>query len=164
MASFSFNAHNVAPAQRPGPIPDGKYIAHIIESDLQPLKSGNGEALKLVFEVLDGEFKGRKVIERMNIVHANPDTQRIAQSQLSALCHAIQVMELSDSAMLHYKPVVISVGIRKQEGYDPQNNIKGFEATGGAVHTPAAPAFTQAPSAPAANSAPAAPAWARRAA
>ena len=66
MASFSFNAHNVAPAQRPGPIPDGKYISHIIESDLQPLKSGNGEALKLVFEVLDGEFKGRKVIERMN--------------------------------------------------------------------------------------------------
>ena len=162
MATLSFNAHNVAPATRPGPIPKGTYLAHIIESDLQPLKSGNGEALKLVFEVLDGEYKGRKVIERLNIVHANAQTQNIAQSQLSALCHAIQVMELRDSGMLHYKPVRISVTIRESAGYDPQNSVNGYEAASGGMpaHTPAAP-FQQAPAAPAANSA---PAWAKRSA
>ena len=164
MASLNFNAANVAPATRPGPIPKGTYLAHVIESDLQPLKSGNGEALKLVFEVIDGDYKGRKVIERLNIVHTNAQAQNIAQSQLSALCHAIQVIELRDSAMLHYKPVRISVTIREQAGYDPQNSVNGFEPAGGAMpaHTPAAAPFQQGSSAaPAANSA---PAWAKRAA
>lgn len=163
MASLNFNAANVAPATRPGPIPKGTYLAHIIESDLQPLKSGNGEALKLVFEVLDGEYKGRKVIERLNIVHANAQTQNIAQSQLSALCHAIQVMELRDSGMLHYKPVRISVTIRESAGYDPQNSVNGYEAASGGmpVHASAAAPFQQPAAAPAANSA---PAWARKAA
>jgi hypothetical protein len=162
MASLNFNAANVAPATRPGPIPKGPYLAHVIESDLQPLKSGNGEDLKLVFEVLDGEFKGRKVIERLNIVHNNAQTQNIAQGQLSALCHAIQVIELRDSAMLHYKPVRISVTIREQAGYDPQNSVNGFEAAGSGapMQTHAAP-FQQSAAAPAANSA---PAWARKAA
>ena len=161
MASLNFNDANIAPATRPGPIPKGTYLAHVIESDLQPLKSGNGEALKLVFEVLDGEYKGRKVIERLNIVHANAQTQNIAQSQLSALCHAIQVMELRDSGMLHYKPVRISVTIRESAGYDPQNSVNGYEAAGGAMPAASAAPFQQAAAAPAANSA---PAWARKAA
>jgi hypothetical protein len=156
---MNFDATQVAPSAAREPVPAGTYLAHIIESDVQPLKSGNGTALKLVFEVMDGEHKGRKVIERLNIQHTSAQTQQIAQSQLSALCHAVGAHQVQDSAALHFKPVKIVVVVRPAQGeYGPQNSVKGFEPAG------AAKAFS-APAQPAANtSAPGAPAWAKKAA
>ena len=147
MAQFNFDASQVAPQQSVGPLPAGTYLAHIIESDVQPLKSGNGEGLKLTFEIIDGQFKGRKVYENLNIRHTSEDTQRIAQSQLSALCHAVNVIKLMDTAALHFKPVRINVTVREAVGqYKASNNIKGYEAAGGGISAPAT-APTPAPAA-----------------
>ena len=138
MAQFNFDASQVAPQQSVGPLPAGTYLAHITESDVQPLKSGNGEGLKLTFEIIDGQFKGRKVWENLNIRHTSEDTQRIAQSQLSALCHAVNVIKLMDTAALHIKPVRINVTVREAVGqYKASNNIKGYEAAGGGISAPA---------------------------
>ena len=138
MAQFNFDASQVAPQQSVGPLPAGTYLAHIIESDVQPLKSGNGEGLKLTFEIIDGQFKGRKVYENLNIRHTSEDTQRIAQSHLSALCHAVNVIKLMDTAALHFKPVRINVTVREAVGqYKASNNIKGYEAAGGGISAPA---------------------------
>ena len=138
MAQFNFDASQVAPQQSVGPLPAGTYLAHITESDVQPLKSGNGEGLKLTFEIIDGQFKGRKVWENLNIRHTSEETQRIAQSQLSALCHAVNVIKLMDTAALHFKPVRINVTVREAVGqYKASNNIKGYEAAGGGISAPA---------------------------
>jgi hypothetical protein len=138
------------------------------------LKSGNGEGLKLTFEIIDGQHKGRKVYENLNIRHTSEDTQRIAQSQLSALCHAVNVIKLMDTAALHFKPVRINVTVREAVGqYKASNNIKGYEAAGGGISAPATaptPAPTPAPVAeapawPTAEQEAAkskAPAWARK--
>ena len=160
MAHFSFDASTVAPQAVIGPIPAGTYLAHCTESDVGPLKSGNGTGLKMTFEILDGQYKGRKVWENLNIQHTNEDTQRIAQSQLSALCHAVNVIKLEDTAALHFKPVKIKVVVREAQGqYQASNNIKGYESAGGAT-----PAFAPASEAAPAAAAPAskAPAWAKK--
>ena len=167
MAQFNFDASTVAPQQSTGPLPAGTYLAHITESDVQPLKSGNGEGLKLTFEIIDGQFKGRRVWENLNIRHSNEDTQRIAQSQLSALCHAVNVIKLLDTAALHFKPVRINVTVREAQGiYKASNNIKGYEAAGGVSAPAAAPApAAEAPVWPTAEQEAAkskAPAWARK--
>ena len=170
MAQFNFDASQVAPQQSSGPLPAGVYLAHIVESDVQPLKSGNGEGLKLTFEVIDGQFKGRKVYENLNIRHTSEDTQRIAQSQLSALCHAVNVIKLMDTAALHFKPVRINVTVREAVGqYKASNNIKGYEAAGGGISAPATaptPApVAETPAWPTAEQEAAkskAPAWARK--
>jgi len=160
MAQFNFDASTVAPQASSGPVPAGTYLAHITESDVQPLKSGKGTGLKLTFEIIDGPQKGRRVWENLNIQHENEDTQRIAQSQLSALCHAVNVIKLQDTAALHLKPVTIKVVVREAQGqYQASNNIKGYESAGGVRAS--APAFVaQAEEAPAAK--PSAPAWARK--
>lgn len=158
MAQFNFDASQVAPQASTGPLPAGTYLAHITESDVQPLKSGNGEGLKLTFEVIEGQFKGRRVWENLNILHNNEETQRIAQSQLSALCHAVNVIKVMDTAALHFKPVRITVVVREaKDGYKASNNIKGYESAGSIAAAPAAPA-------PAAEEAakPKAPAWAKK--
>jgi hypothetical protein len=170
MAQFNFDASQIAPQASTGPLPAGVYLAHIVESDVQPLKSGNGEGLKLTFEIIDGQLKGRKVWENLNIRHTSEDTQRIAQSQLSALCHAVNVIKLMDTAALHFKPVRINVTVREAVGqYKASNNIKGYEAAGGGISAPATaptPApVAEAPAWPTAEQEAAkskAPAWARK--
>lgn len=157
MASFSFDSTNVAPETKSEPIPAGTYIAQVIDSDLIAAKSGSGNNLKLVFEILDGQFKGRKVFENLCVQHSNSETQRIAQAKLSALCHATGVVRIQDSSELHGHPVKINVAIQPpQNGYDAKNVIKGYEAANAGGFAPV-PAATQ-------QAANAAPAWAKKAA
>jgi len=164
MAQFNFDASTVAPQASTGPVPAGTYLAQIIESDVAPLKSGKGTGLKLTFEIIDGQYKGRRIWENLNIQHENDETQRIAQSQLSALCHAVNEIKVKDTAVLHHKPVHVRVVVREAQGqYQASNNIKGYESAGGVRQAPAFVAQAeeaQAFSAPAAASK--APAWAKR--
>ena len=134
---------------------------------LAQLRQGKGNGLKLTFEIIDGQYKGRRIWENLNIQHENEETQRIAQSQLSALCHAVNVIKLQDTAALHHKPVHVRVVVREAQGqYQASNNIKGYESAGGSVPAFLAPAFgvsaiTVAPTGEPA-SASKAPAWAKR--
>jgi len=160
MAFLNFDSTNIAPDTSREPIPAGTYLSHITESDLVAAKSGNGQNLKLTFEVLDGQFKGRKVFETLCVQHTNQDTQRIAQAKLSAICHATGLLRVQDSSELHYKPVKLNVTVQPPaNGYDAQNRIKGYEAANSAGAYQAQPQqFAPAPAAPASG----APAWAAK--
>ena len=161
MAHFNFDASTVAPQASNGPVPAGTYLAQIIESDVAPLKSGKGTGLKLTLEIIDGQHKGRRIWDNLNIQHEIEETQRIAQGQLSALCHAVNVIKLQDTAALHHKPVHVRVVVREAQGqYQASNNIKGYESAGGA--RPAAPAFVAQAEEAQAVSKPSAPAWAKK--
>lgn len=167
--SFSFDATQVAPAASSDPIPAGNYAAMITESEIKPLKSGNGTAVRLTFQVLDGEFKNRKVWANLNIQHTNAQAQAIAQQQLSAICHAVNVLKISNPAALHNKPMTIKVKVRPaHDGYDASNDISGYSAINAASAAPTAAtngtatARTAASAAPATPSAKAAPPWAAK--
>lgn len=164
MAFVQFDASKVAPQERPAPIPAGIYLAQIVESDVGALNSGNGEAVKLTWQVVEGQFSGRKVFQRINHRHTNPQAEQIGQSQLSAVCHAAGVLQLQDTHQLHGKPCRIRVKIRRDQSgqYDDQNEVSAVEPAGQAGGPPAMPA--QAPtSAPAPARAAATPPWQRRA-
>jgi hypothetical protein len=174
MAQINFNARNVAPELPRDPVPAGVYLVHVTESDVVATKAGNGQMLKLTHEILDGPCKGRKVFGNINVQNANPEAERIGQSQLSALCHAVNVLDLRDTSMLHMIPLRMRVTIRPagpdKAGVprDAQNEVKGYEAAGGAspstaAQRPAAPAFS-APQQPAQMPAAAVPPAARPAA
>lgn len=170
MAILNFDASTVQPDSTSiSPVPAGIYVAQVVDSDVKPLKSGNGDALSLKFKILDGPHINCQVWASLNIRHSNAQAQQIAQSQLSALCHAAGVIRLQDSAMLHNRPVRIRVKVREADGqYAARNEVTGFEAIPGgaapaaAAGKPAAPAapWAAAPAAPAANAT--AP-WAQRA-
>lgn len=171
MAQLSFDSSTVAPQESLAPIPAGVYLAHVIESDVVPLKSGKGSGLQLTFQVLEGPCANRKVWTSLNIRHENQVAEQIAQSQLSAICHAIGVPRVNDTVQLHGKPMRIRVTIRKDDTgqYGDKNEIKGFEPAGGAPRAPGQPAMPAAAYAPPPAAAPAQPAaatppWGRRAA
>lgn len=163
MASISFNATSVAPQQPQSILPAGMYHCMAVESDVTPTKSGTGMVARFTLQVIDGQFAGRKLFARINIQNQNPEAERIGQSQLSALCHAVGVLNVTDTAQLHNKPFRARVKIRKDGSgqYGDSNEVNGFEATGGPA--PVAAGFVaQAPAA--APAAAAQPPWKRAAA
>jgi len=127
MADLSgFNANNVEPVQDFEAIPAGKYPACIVESEMKPTKAGNGSYLQLTFQVLEGEFKGRKIWARLNLENQNPMAVQIARSELSAICRAVGIPEPKDSVQLHNLPLFITV--KQKTGPDGEvfNEVKGF--------------------------------------
>lgn len=162
MAKIGFNAANVEPATPMDVLPAGKYLCMAIASELKPTKSGGGEYLQITFEVLDGTYKGRKIFERLNIRNSNKTAEDIAQRALSALCHAVGVIELDDSDQLHDKPVVLDVAIDPAKGeYSASNRVKGYTASGGSAPAPAARAAAPAATAAAGGGT---PVWKKKAA
>ena len=134
MSTLNFDANNVEPSTGFDPIPAGKYPAVITESAMKPTKSGNGQYLELTFEIIDGEFKGRKVWARLNLENQNSTAVQIARSELSAICRAVGVMQPQDSIELHNLPLVITVRCRKNpETEEISNEIKGYASRAAAT-------------------------------
>lgn len=159
MANFSFDATTVEPDSGMSPIPAGSYIAQAIESEIKPTKNGTGQYVQFTWKVLDGQYKGRLIFDRINVKNANQVAEQIGQKQLSALCHAAGVLRLQDTMQLHNRPVKVRVVMRKDDQYGDSNEVKGYEPAGvvGAM-PPAAPAPFAQPAAAPAYAAPAQPA------
>jgi hypothetical protein len=161
MASLNFDATQVAPAESRDytVLPAGLYTVEITDADVKPLKSGNGTGLNLEFTIIDpAPFAKRKVWQSLNIKHTSAEAEKIGKSQLSALCHAVGILQLTDSDQLFQRIVRIRTKVRKQEGYDPKAEVTGYEPAGAAL-----PAANSPATAPAAAGA-AAPPWKKRAA
>ena len=161
MARFdtSFDATSVEPTTAYELLPAGKYRAQIVESEMRVTKNGMGQFLWLMLDILDGEHKGRKIFDQLNLVNANPTTVEIAQRTLSAICHATGKLQVNDSEELHLIPMTIQVGVKPpKDGYGERNTIR-YMVPEAPQATPPKPAATQPASAPA-QSAPARPATA----
>jgi len=135
-----FNAADVDPTDQFEPLQNGEYTMVITDSEMKPSKSG-GQYLQLILEVVDGQNKGRKVWDRLNLENSNRTAVEIAQRQLSQLCHAIGIMCPDDSQDLHNKPILVKIAYRPASGkFEASNDVKGYKPLGGSV---AAPAQTQ---------------------
>lgn len=172
MASLNgtFDATTVEPNAPFEVLPAGKYLTQITASDMRPTKDGNGQYLWLELEILDGEHKGRKLYDRLNLENQSQQAVEIAQRALSAICHATGKLHVSDSEDLHFIPLIATVRVRPGrvvdgKEYSASNEIRGYEPAGGsaapAPRPAAAPARpAAAPPPPAAKAAP----WKRNAA
>lgn len=126
MARFdtSFDATSVEPTTAYELLPAGKYKAQIVESEMRVTKNGMGQFLWLMLDILEGEHKGRKIFDQLNLVNPNPTTVEIAQRTLSAICHATGRLQVNDSEELHLIPMTIQVKIRPpKNGYGESNAI-----------------------------------------
>lgn len=144
----TFNTADVEPLTSYDPIPAGKYLMVITDSEMKITRAGTGEYLQLVMQVIDGEHAGRRVWERLNLYNPNPTAVSMAEATLSGIARAVGVGSLDDSEALHDRPFIGEVKIVPANGqYDAKNEMCGYEP-----HAPAAPA---APAVPAAAAAPA---------
>ena len=122
-----FNANEVEPTTDFDPVPAGKYVAVITDSEMKPTKSGTGSYLELTFQVIEGEYKNRLLWARLNLDNPNDVAVQIARGELSSICRAIGVMQPKDSVELHNLPLLVTVKCKKREDTgDITNEIKGY--------------------------------------
>lgn len=153
------------------PLPTGEYLAQIVDSDLKPTKNNTGHYLELTFEVMEGEYKGRKHWERLNLDNQNTQTVEIANRAFAAIREATGVPNPRDSADLHYKPLVIRIdsfpaGSARRNGQvrdRAESEVKAYKKAEGASASGNAPTGSTAAATPASPSSAAAP-WNKRAA
>ena len=113
------------------PIPAGKYPAQIMKSVYRVNKKKTGHFLECQFVILDGEHRGRMLIERLNLDNPTPIAVEIANKTLNTICHACGKIGVEDSEELHGIPMLLTV--IKVEATDIQpagNDIKFYEALG----------------------------------
>ena len=138
MASINFNAAEIDTTSR-DTIPSGTYEAVITDSEMKATKNGLGMGINLTFEIIsDGPAKGRKVFVWINYEHPKVEAQRIGREELASLCKAVGVSNLTDTNQLHNLPLLITVGLDKNDS--TRNVVKKYASKA----TPAA-SVTQRP-------------------
>lgn len=106
-----FDATQVEPGSAMTADPEftGWHLMQIVASEWKAARSNNGEYLELVAQVIGGKYNGRKLWKRLNLVNLNAQAVEIAERELSALCHALNVLRPQDSVELHNRPFMGNV-------------------------------------------------------
>lgn len=162
MASLgmNFDANQVAPAAPQGAIPPDHYLAAITKSEMKVTSKKDGSLLALEYTIQAGKYKGRKLFNNLNLNNKNTTAVEIAQAELSAICHAVGVLQINDSSQLHGISMCVKVGVEPEQvdddtgkvlypernivqGHDVASTYVGDTSSGGYVENAAA---TEAPS------------------
>lgn len=112
-------------------IPDGWYIAQIVGEEDKPTKSGR--MVVFTWEILDGQFEGRRVWQNHNYLNDSMKAQSIAREQFGLITRASGLLKSKNTLMLHERPMLVHVGIEKGDGsYGDRNTVKngGYKPIG----------------------------------
>jgi len=127
MADISFlnlgEMQEIPTMQDASVLPAGWYNVIVTESDVKDTKAFDGKYLKLTVKVLKGDFKGRLVFLNINLENKNEIAKQIGLRQLGSLLKALGLPAINDTSSLHNIPFCLKLKIRKQDGYDDQNEI-----------------------------------------
>jgi Protein of unknown function (DUF669) len=108
------------------PIPIGWYQAQIVESEVRDASNGNGNYLLAVFEILGGEYRGRKIFQNVTLQNTSQQACEIGIRLLTDIYTAVgHSGPTRDIRVLLFKPVMARVGIKRDEGgiYPDRNAI-----------------------------------------
>lgn len=109
MAMIGFDAAQFAGVAKIDSVPAGDYEVAIVESYYQETASGNGHYFKFVSEVLEGDYKGRRIFINLCVDHPNDRTVMMAKSDLGLICKAVGVPSPKDTSELHNRPFCLTL-------------------------------------------------------
>lgn len=125
---FVFDPTKTPPAtgsagQLPVSGPHGYKVVITGADIVQNSDPSSGSHVAITLEVADGDNKGVEGTHRLNMGHVKPDVARIANSELSAICHAVKWLQpLQDLSVLFNKPFCVVVDFQK----DAASKEKGY--------------------------------------
>lgn len=134
MAQMNFDANNHEPAGSFAVYDSGVYTVMVNGSEFKETKAKKegraavGSYLQLNLRIAEGPHSGGTLIDRINWENENPDAVSIGQSQLSAICRVVGVMQLQDSQQLHGIPFKVEVA-KAPRNDDPSkfsNEIRAY--------------------------------------
>jgi len=115
------------------PISPGWYLAQMIENSVEYARNGNGTYLFTVFEILDGEYQGRKIYHNVTLQNSSAQAVEIGQRLLTDIYTAVGISgPTKDIRVMLYKPIKVRVGIKRDPDgiYPDRNNISRVQPPG----------------------------------
>ena len=105
-------------------LPVREYVAQVVEASIQQPNSGDGYYLALTWKIIEGDYEGRQVWQRITYLHSSEQAQTIGRKMLKDLCVATGVAkQFDDVEVFLFKPVRIRLGIeRDKQGVYPDKN------------------------------------------
>ncbi len=129
--AFDSNQHDIM--DKFAPIPTDWYNMRIVKTDVVKTKKKDGHYISLEFEVMEGDFKGRKVWTNLNVDNPNPVAVEIANKDLARICLSCGIPVIQDTQELHDIPLRVKVGLAKTNDQypEPKNEPKNYEPING---------------------------------
>lgn len=112
-------------ADEMGPIPPGEYITHIVGGELEASRTKRTPGYKLTFQVIEGDFKGRRLwLDCWLTPAALPQTKR----DLAKL--GVTELEQLEKPLPKYIRCKTKVALRRDDDGNERNRVKSFEVIG----------------------------------
>lgn len=123
------------------PVPPGKYVTKIIDSEVKDTSTG-GQMLVLNFDIVAGAFTGKGFVTRLNLWNSNPKAVQIAGDEMQTITKAIlgSNVQVANSDVLHGIACVTTVKLVPGDGkYGPSNQATFYESAAGLTTPPVNP-------------------------
>jgi len=123
-------------------------------------KSGDGRYINMQLSVIGENYNGRKIFDRIMLLHPNPTAVEIGQREMAALGQACGIGLISDTDQLIGCMAEARVKVKTQDGFEPENEVQTYRAMGNPTTPapqPAPPAVPTGPQNPATPPTPPAP-------
>lgn len=107
---FKFNSSEIADSKFE-PLPEGEYVGMFTESKMKDTKSGDGQYIEMRFEIVEGQYAGRILFERLNIKNKNEQAVEIAYQNLKQICECVNKTTIQNTEELHNIRLIAQVKI-----------------------------------------------------
>ena len=108
-------------------LPAGTYPAMIADADVKDTKRGDGQYIKVQFNITGATHSGRSVFANFNIRNSSQKAEEIGMQQLKQLTSAIGLKgELLDTQQLVGGSCEIAVVVKKSDEFGESNEVKRF--------------------------------------
>lgn len=119
-----------------GQLPAGTYLVSVEDSAMKDTKDGKGQYLEFTYTILEGDHKGKRIWDRMNLINDNATAVEIAERSLAQLCKACKKPNAKDSDELKGCTFTVVYGPQKK---DPtMSEVKDRVEAGAVTKTTAA--------------------------
>ena len=120
-----FDAKAIDTTNNFDPIPEGIYRVLVVSAEERPTANGNGQGLNVQYEVVEGQYKGRKLFHWINLRNQSKVAEEIGHKALALLCLATNVPQPRSPAELCGKLIQVVVKVTERNG-EKRNEIKAI--------------------------------------
>lgn len=97
-----------------GALPAGTYLVSVDDSAMKDTKDNKGQYLEFTYIILEGDQKGKRIWDRMNLINDNATSVEIAEKSLAQLCKACKKPNAKDSDELRGCTFTVVYGPQKK--------------------------------------------------
>ena len=106
------------------PIPAGEYTAQVVSAEVKSTKSGDGQYIKLRWDITGPTHQGRVVFQNLNVKNQSQKAEELGRAELRSLMLAAGLQSIQDTDQLIGAIATIKVKIRPAEnGYEASNDV-----------------------------------------